>query len=132
MATPVELVQATLAPAFLVSGTAVFLNFVQNRLFRVVDRLREGEFPGGVRQAYVRRARILRNAIVAGVVAITLTLLTAFGTLLTALFAEPYEWLILVSFGSGMAALVLAASFAVWDTILSVRSAERDARAERA
>lgn len=75
MADPVTLIQATLAPIFLVNGAAIFLNFTQARLFRVIDRLRAlgkelAGAPEDERQVLlrerargVRRALILRNAI---------------------------------------------------------------------
>jgi hypothetical protein len=40
VADAIEVIQATLAPSFLISGTSIFLNFTQTRLFRVVDRIR--------------------------------------------------------------------------------------------
>jgi hypothetical protein len=89
MASPtVELIQATLAPIFLVNGAAIFLNFTQARLFRVVDRLRglAKELPVAVgearariedeRRRHVRRAILLRNAILFGILVIACTVLT--------------------------------------------------------
>src|ERR1041385_7707912 len=34
----IAVIQATLAPAFLISGTGLLLNFTQTRLFRVIHR----------------------------------------------------------------------------------------------
>lgn len=88
MADPVVVIQATLAPIFLVNGAAIFLNFTQARLFRVIDRLRALEkelkaAPDAERPALdrdrvrtVRRAVILRNAILFGVLVIALTVAT--------------------------------------------------------
>lgn len=82
------LIQATLAPIFLVNGAAIFLNFTQARLFRVIDRLRalgkelatageqEREMLLRERSRGVRRALILRNAILFGVLVIALTVIT--------------------------------------------------------
>lgn len=90
MADLVPIIQATLAPIFLVNGAAIFLNFTQARLFRVIDRLRtlakeakdercspeEREDLLRERRRHVRRALILRNAILFGVLVIALTVVT--------------------------------------------------------
>lgn len=88
MADPVALITSTLAPIFLVNGAAIFLNFTQARLFRVIDRLRavgkdlhaadDGERNQLLRERArgVRRAIILRNAILFGVLVIALTVVT--------------------------------------------------------
>jgi hypothetical protein len=85
----VTTIQATLAPIFLVNGAAIFLNFTQARLFRVIDRLRviaresatersasERENLAWQRARQLRRAVILRNAILMGVLVIAFTVLT--------------------------------------------------------
>ncbi|HVM45365.1 MAG TPA: DUF2721 domain-containing protein [Candidatus Thermoplasmatota archaeon] len=88
MADPVVVIQATLAPIFLVNGAAIFLNFTQARLFRVIDRLRaldkeikDAEEAARLalqreRTRNIRRAVILRNAILFGVLVIGLTVAT--------------------------------------------------------
>jgi hypothetical protein len=123
----VEVIQATLAPAFMISGTSVFLNFAQNRLFRVMDRTRSAaasEEAGG-RERLLRRAHILRNAIALGVFTVGLTIASAILVMASELFAAdrlagaaPYAFaLALLSF---FAALL----FVFADTVLSVRSVE--------
>lgn len=126
----VEVIQATLAPAFMISGTSVFLNFAQNRLFRVTDRVRSRDAQvhdeaGGLARL-LRRARILRNAIALGVLTVGLTIASAILVMASELFgqgrlanAAPYTFaLALLAF---FAALLLV--FA--DTVISVANVER-------
>ncbi|MEA3204107.1 MAG: hypothetical protein QOI63_1787 [Thermoplasmata archaeon] len=123
----VEVIQATLAPAFMISGTSVFLNFAQNRLFRVMDRTRSAAASdeAGGRERLLRRAHILRNAIALGVLTVGLTIASAILVMASELFAldrlaaaAPYTFaLALLSF---FAALL----FVFRDTLLSVRSVE--------
>ncbi|HUR64510.1 MAG TPA: DUF2721 domain-containing protein [Candidatus Thermoplasmatota archaeon] len=123
----VEVIQATLAPAFMISGTSVFLNFAQNRLFRVMDRTRSAAASdeAGGRERLLRRAHILRNAIALGVLTVGLTIASAILVMASELFAAdrlagaaPYTFaLALLSF---FAALL----FVFADTVLSVRSVE--------
>jgi hypothetical protein len=126
----VEVIQATLAPAFMISGTSVFLNFAQNRLFRVMDRTRNeatSQEAGG-RERLLKRAHVLRNAIALGVLTVGLTIASAILVMASELFAAgrlanlaPYTFaLALLSF---FAALL----FVFYDTLLSVRSVERRA-----
>lgn len=130
MATPVEVIQATLAPAFFISGTSIFLNFTQTRLFRVIDRMRALGGAGAdatVRAGLVQRARVLRNAIALGVFTISLAVLTAillmaegaFGVAGAGRMAPP-------TFALAMATLFVALCLTLWDTVVSVRNAERE------
>lgn len=95
----VVVIQATLAPIFLVSGAAIFLNFTQARLFRVIDRLRalskdikvasskpEKESLAWQRSRQLKRAILLRNSILFGVLVIMFTVAT------TLLILVPAEW----------------------------------------
>ena len=133
MAVPaaVEVIEATLAPAFLISGTSVFLNFAQNRLFRAMDRVRAARDPAHPdhegRGRLLKRARLLRNAIALGVLTIGFTVTAAILVMGGELFAReqviqaaPYCFaLALVSFFAAMLC-VLA------DTVISVASVEKD------
>jgi predicted small integral membrane protein len=129
MAEPTAVIQATLAPAFLISGTSVFLNFTQNRLFRVVDHARamarEGDEPA--RQRYLRRARLLRNAIALGVLTVAFTVGTAILVMASDLVLPRLAGAAPFAFALAMLALFLALCFVLWDTVLSVRfvAAER-------
>lgn len=126
MADSLAVIEATLAPAFLISGTSIFLNFSQTRLFRVVDRLRLvlAQAPDDpTRPILERRAVILRNGISVGVFTVALTVVTAIllmaGTMLeranlTGL--APYV------FAISMLSLLTALLFVLYDTVLSVRS----------
>lgn len=133
MAEPLAVIEQTLAPTFLVTGAAVYLNFVQARLFRVVDHIRRIAAGTAVdpsaKPVLLRRARILRNAILLGVLGLVLTVLTA-GAILTSLLlgavagGQVAIWL----FAGAMLALVASSAFAFFDTLLSVATVERQAR----
>lgn len=128
-----DVIQATLAPAFLISATSVFLNFAQNRLFRVVDRVR-GSGPGAPdndqgRLRLLRRARILRNGIAFGVLTVGLTISAAILVMASQLFgaaaldqAAPY------TFALALVSLFTALLFVFADTVLSVSNVENRAR----
>jgi hypothetical protein len=128
MADPVAVIQATLAPAFLISGTGILLNFSQTRLFRVLDRSRAiaaGHGDEAARPGLLRRAHILRNAIALGVLAVALTVVTAVLLMASQMFghaalaaAAPY------AFALAMVALLAALVLVLWDTVLSVRGIE--------
>ena len=138
MADPVVIIQATLAPIFLVNGAAIFLNFTQARLFRVIDRLRalakelkDAELSPAERDAvarerarHVRRALILRNAILFGVLVIALTVITTL--LLLAVGVDPAldagTWPIW-SFAAALAAFFVALALVTTDAFLSVAAA---------
>lgn len=122
----VEVIQATLAPAFMISGTSVFLNFAQNRLFRVVDRLRATPAePEPARGRLVRRARMLRNGIALGVLTVGLTIASAILVMASELFgghglaeAAPY------TFALALLSLFAALLYVFADTMVSVASVE--------
>jgi hypothetical protein len=126
----VEVIEATLAPAFLISGTSVFLNFAQNRLFRAMDRVRAARDAAnpdhGQRPLLLRRARLLRNAIALGVLTVGLTVTAAILVMAGELFADtalievaPY------SFALALTTLFLALCCVFADTVLSVASVEK-------
>jgi hypothetical protein len=127
----VAVIQATLAPAFLISGTGIILNFTQTRLFRVVDRARaaargEAVAPDLPHGLLLHRARILRNAIALGVLAVGFTVVAAILVMASELFgldrlagAAPY------SLALAMLALLGCLGLVLWDTVLSVRSVAR-------
>ena len=124
----VEVIQATLAPAFMISGTSVFLNFAQNRLFRVVDRLRskDEEATGPVPRArLVKRARMLRNGIALGVLTVGLTIASAILVMAGELYGDgdlvevaPY------TFAAALISLFAALLYVFADTMMSVASVE--------
>lgn len=135
VATPVELITATLAPIFLVNGAAIFLNFTQARLFRVIDRLRaltkdlgEAAEPDrarilGERRRHAQRAVLLRNAILMGVLVIGLTVATTLLILLPAEFGlVDVRWPI-YAFTGALASFALALVFVTTDAFLSVAAA---------
>ncbi|MFA5861230.1 MAG: DUF2721 domain-containing protein [Candidatus Thermoplasmatota archaeon] len=128
----VTLIQATLAPIFLVNGAAIFLNFTQSRLFRVIDRMRvlAKELPSATdahrenikwqRTRHVRRAVILRNAILMGVLAIVFTIATTLLILLPSEFGiDSARWPI-YSFTGALLCFAVALSLVATDAFLSV------------
>ncbi len=140
---PVLVIQATLSPIFLVSGSSIFLNFLQTRLFRVHDRLRQlakdlDGIPAGLpRRAVVergvatlrRRVHVVRNAIVLGVVAVLLTMLTTLLLIVPSLLRVDVRGELTVSvFALGLAAFAAALLLALQDTLLSVRMVEAEVR----
>lgn len=122
----VEVIQATLAPAFMISGTSVFLNFAQNRLFRVVDRLRSKEEDAALPRArLVKRARMLRNGIALGVLTVGLTIASAILVMAGELYGDgdlvevaPY------TFAAALVSLFAALLYVFADTMMSVASVE--------
>ncbi len=136
MADPVAVIQATLAPVFLISGAAIFLTFVQARLFRVVDRLRTTNT--GLRHAPdvdevtrllrqqkrgLRRALILRNATLFGVLVIAFTVATTLLLLFPSLFpSATFLFLPLITFAAALVCFSVALVYAVTDAFVSVAS----------
>ncbi len=139
---PVAIIQATLAPIFLVSGAAIFLNFTQARLFRVVDRLRaigpalvKEESPEERRDLLqqrvrnLRRAIILRNAVLFGVLVIALTVVTTLLLLAPSVIpgyvpgAAP-----IIAFASGLFSFSVALVLVSMDAFLSVANARHASR----
>jgi uncharacterized membrane protein YraQ (UPF0718 family) len=138
---PVTLIQATLAPIFLVSGAAIFLNFTQARLFRVLDRMRaiakeikeEGEDMAGLKREkarHLQRAVILRNAILFGVLVIGLTVATTLFILLPSEFEREDlgRWAI-VTFTAALASFAVALLLVTVDAFISVAAARQGFRA---
>lgn len=123
----VTVIQATLAPAFLISGTGIVLNFMQTRLFRVVDRARaQPDGPG--HPLLLRRARILRNALALGVLTVAFTVVTAILLMASQMLASPALGSAApFAFALAMLALFAALCLVLWDTVLSVRSVARAA-----
>ena len=141
MVSPVEVIQATLAPIFLVSGAAIFLNFTQARLFRVVDRLRAvaADLPKAEehrraelrwqRRRHLQRAILLRNAILMGVLVIALTVVTTLLLLAPAVsprFAPGNA--AIFTFGAGLLSFAVALTFVTVDAFLSVAAVRHDVR----
>lgn len=141
MAEPVVVITATLAPIFLVNGAAIFLNFTQARLFRVIDRLRalekelkaasaaESEGIARERRRTIRRAVILRNAILFGVLVIAMTVLTT----LLLLWAGLHEGVApgpgpIYAFGGALIAFGVALALVTTDAFLSVAAAREGFR----
>ena len=143
MADAVSVIQTTLAPIFLVNGAAIFLNFTQARLFRVIDRLRvlakelREEDDARLRESllwqrgrHMTRAILLRNAILFGVLVIGFTVATTLFLLLPVEFGSEGAagrgaiYSFTGALGSFAVALVLVAT----DAFLSVAAVRHLAR----
>lgn len=130
MASPeaIAVIQATLAPAFLMTGGGIFLNFIQARLFRVNDHLRRLAADGRADRTRelttlaLHRGRILRNAIALGVVGLAFIALTMLALLAGVLLGSGPAWLVVVPFGVGLASLTLGLVVGAYDAVLSFRS----------
>lgn len=137
MADPVVVIQATLAPIFLVNGAAIFLNFVQARLFRVIDRMRalekeaKGMEPSDERklvlrdrERQVKRAVILRNSILFGVLVIAFTVLSTVLLLTAGLRLGPIPTdLAIYSFAAALLSFAAALALVTTDSFMSVAHA---------
>jgi hypothetical protein len=137
VADPVVVIQATLAPIFLVNGAAIFLNFSQARLFRVIDRLRalekeakdmepgdERELVLRDRQRQVTRAVILRNSILFGVLVIAFTVVSTLLLLASGLRpgALPPNGAV-YAFGAALLSFAVALGLVTTDSFMSVAHA---------
>ncbi|HET6399395.1 MAG TPA: DUF2721 domain-containing protein [Candidatus Thermoplasmatota archaeon] len=129
MAVPAaQVIEATLAPAFLISGASVFLNFAQNRLFRVMDRARD---PAAAREAGGRprllgRARLLRNAIALGVLTVAFTVASAILVMAGQMFHAPSaDHVAPYTFALALLSLFCALLLVLADTVVSVAMVER-------
>lgn len=135
------IIQDTLAPIFLVSAAAIFLNFTQTRLFRVVDRLRAigGELRGepGARAKedlywqrgwHLTRAILLRNAILFGVLVIAFTVATALLLLIPRTLGDDAGAWPVVCFALALVSFAVALTLVSADAFMSVASAKRAAR----
>ncbi|HWG91127.1 MAG TPA: DUF2721 domain-containing protein [Candidatus Thermoplasmatota archaeon] len=129
---PGPIIQATLAPVFLVSGAGIFLNFLQSRLFRINDRIRAIQAGADDTHKAVlkQRARLLRDAILMQVLVIAFIVVTAL--LLMAGVAFPghdaLTYAVLAAFSLALLCFAASLGFTVKDTFLSVRFVERDTR----
>lgn len=118
----------------------IFLNFTQARLFRVIDRLRaigrdlanaaDGERDDllWARRKQLRRATILRNAILFGTLVIAFTVLTALLLLVSDLAPSIDARWPIVTFALGLVAFAVALALVVWDAFLSVALAREPTR----
>jgi small-conductance mechanosensitive channel len=130
-----RVIQLALAPAFLLTAIAGFLNVFSNRLARIVDRgrvlrARSGAGPdaAGARREILdieRRGRLVRWAITLGTgAALLVSLVIGFaflGFILRVNFARP----VAVLFVASMAGLTLALGFNLAEITLAIAGMER-------
>jgi hypothetical protein len=129
-----QLIQAMVAPAVMISACGLLLLSLTNKLGRVIDRIRElnaedrsaGPTGDPVRRlsvraqidSMVRRAVLLRRAsglLFLGVTAFVFTSLCVFLTY----FADVFDYLMLISFLIGLIFVVAAGIFAYWEMRVS-------------
>lgn len=149
VATPpslLEVIQATLAPMFLITGAGIYLGFIQARLFRAVDRIRSldeemeeaSEGGKGYDEAapppaevdmaevkfHVRRTHLLREAIALGSMTMVFTALTAVFIIVDAFLQADLALPVFASFGVALFCLAASLVYGLRDTYLSIRSVE--------
>lgn len=125
------IIQATLAPMFLITGAGIYLNFIQGRLFRAVDRvqnLHTGDSEGDPEREIpyqLDRIRLIRTAIATGTVTMGLTAATAVFTILAFYLRRDMDAFILTSFGGALFFLGVSLLFGLIDTYRSMRIMHR-------
>lgn len=132
MATLLEIIQTTLAPMFLITGAGIYLNFVQARLFRAVDRiqnLHDGETTGAPEREIpyqLGRVRFLRLAVVGGSLAMAFTALSGIFIILSFYLDRSMDAFVLTSFALALACLAGSLVYGLRDTYRSMRTIDQD------
>lgn len=132
MATLLEIIQTTLAPMFLITGAGIYLNFVQARLFRAVDRvqnLHDGETTGDPAREipyHLGRIKLLRLAVVGGSLAMAFTALSGVFIILSFYLDRSMDPFVLTSFALALAALAGSLVYGLRDTYRSMRTIDQD------
>lgn len=126
--TTLELVQATLAPLFLVTGVGIYVGFLQTRLFRAIDRIRAMSAPSEDVGFLRWRIRLLRNGIALAALSMALTVLAAAFILANEFVAGPETPLnvpALVSLGGALLAFAGSILAGLLDTVRNLGDVER-------
>jgi hypothetical protein len=136
-----HILQASISPVAMISGTGLLLLTLTNRFGRVTDRLREfaGERTAGRAtpamegqlEIFHRRARIIRSAITASVGCMLFAGLMVMLLFAMSVFALNAGWLALVLFAVSMVFLIASLVFFLRDTQLSLRAVEEELHASR-
>lgn len=138
----VPVIQATLAPMFLIVGAGIYLNFIQARLFRAVDRIRDLEKTRTERleegktvdeqavmdevRFQVSRIRNMRNAVALGSMTMVFTAVAAVLMILGFFFRTDGVALpVLATFSVALFCLGASLLYGVNDTYLSIKTVER-------
>lgn len=119
-----KLVQLSISPLALISGAALLLLSITNRLGRAIDRARTliVEKETVQIEVLVRRAEFLRNSVFFTVFSIFLSTLMVLGLFLRLFMNWPLEGLILVFFFLSIVCLCLALVFLLLDVSLSLKA----------
>lgn len=119
-----KLVQLSISPLALISGAALLLLSITNRLGRSIDRARSliSENETIQIQVLVRRSEFLRNSVFFTVFSIFLSTLMVLGLFLRLFLEWPLEGTILVFFFLSIVCLCLALVFLLLDVSLSLKA----------
>lgn len=132
MATLLEIIQTTLAPMFLITGAGIYLNFVQARLFRAVDRvqnLHDGETTGDPEREipyHLGRIRFLRLAVVGGSLTMVFTAVAGIFIILSFYLDRSMDAFVLASFALALGCLAGSLVYGLRDTYRSMRTIDQD------
>jgi hypothetical protein len=130
--------QIAIGPVILISGIGLLLLSMTNRFARVIDRTRQiaalkrqAEAAGVKRieaqfQILLRRATLLRRAIILAVVSILLAALLIITLFITALCRSDMGWPIVVLFPVAMIALISSLIVFIQDLNLSLEAMKLD------
>ncbi len=130
----VKMLQAAISPVVLISGVGLLLLSMTNRLGRVVDRCRllskesrtaPPEVAERIRhqiQLLSGRARLLRNAIVAGSLSILLVGVLILGLFAEVLFKLPITVLLIAVFMGCITSLIVSMVYFLKDLTLSLKA----------
>jgi hypothetical protein len=130
--------QISISPVILISGIGLLLLSMTNRLGRVIDRARQ--IAGARRQAesgsekrveeqfqmLIRRATLLRRAIILSVVSVLVAALLIITLFVTALARSDLGWPIVVLFTFAMITLIASLVFFIQDLNLSLEAMKLD------
>jgi hypothetical protein len=131
VSTVAEVIQLSVAPVFLLSGTGIFLTVLTNRLARVVERARSLEAASSsadwpLRQGellvLVRRARLMNRAITLCTVCALLVSFVVVALFVDALAALDLSPLIVILFVTSMLSLIGALLCFLREVFLAIGS----------
>ncbi len=136
-----HILQASISPVAMISGTGLLLLTLTNRFGRVADRLREfasertagraTPATEGQVQIFHRRARLIRSAITASVGCMLFAGLMVVLLFAMSVFDLNAGWLVLVLFAVSMIFLIASLAFFLRDTQLSLLAVEEELHASR-
>lgn len=123
----IPILQVAIGPVILVSGVGLLLLSMTNRFGRIIDRSRQlvtGQHPNseGQIEILLRRARLLRAAILLATVSVLLAAMMIIGLFLGAMLTLNLAWLVALLFVACMLSLTGALLFFMADLNLSLHA----------